>query len=165
VARITAGDHVSRTRTARSAFLAVGPRLIPQSSNGGETGIDWREPPTSSYAPSAPVFESTASPTVCLVDYSAGFRRGKRWSPGLADRGVKVAMDPRTPIRRRLRVGSRAVAMAVPRWFLLSTCSLTTGLLTYTFLLLAGLRRSERWLASHSIGIEPSPCNHPQAAG
>ena len=41
--RITAGNHVSLTRTARSAFPAIGPRRVPPCVNGGEIAIDWLE--------------------------------------------------------------------------------------------------------------------------
>ena len=43
VARITAGDHVSRTGTARSATLAVERYLVPFARNGRNLGVDWRE--------------------------------------------------------------------------------------------------------------------------
>ena len=49
-ARITAGDHVSQTGTARSATLAVEPYPFPSDRDGGENGVDKRESQVASNA-------------------------------------------------------------------------------------------------------------------
>ena len=42
-AQITAGDHVSQTGTARSAFPAVVPDLAGPYRKSGKTGVEWRD--------------------------------------------------------------------------------------------------------------------------